>query len=130
RLVSSWSRVCPDLLWRSPGLVCWRLIEVGRRWRAGSMGHFVEVQFGDGAAQACESSLNFCRISEVGPHAPPDPGQSAGQGKALSQFGNYISVAVLLKKSECERQPLPARNKSDHIKEKDEQIICLACCGW
>lgn len=117
------------MLWKSPGLVCWRLIEGRRLWRAGSKRHFVEVQFGDGAAQACESSLNFCRIGEVGPHAPPDPGQSAGQGKVLSQFGNYISIAVLLKKSECERQPLPAWNKSDHIKQKDEQIIRLARCG-
>jgi len=65
-------------------------------------------------------------VGEIGAHAPPDPSQSARQIELLSELGDDFYIAVRFQKRHRKWQPLPARHNSDHVEQKNEQVVRLS----
>jgi hypothetical protein len=72
----------------------------------------------------------FCRIGEIRAHAPPNPSQPARKIELFSQFRNDFRVSVSFEERGREWDPLPARHTSDHIEQKNQQVIGLSRRRW
>jgi hypothetical protein len=74
--------------------------------------------------------FHSCGIGEVRAHAPPNPSQATRKIELFSQFANDFRVSVGLEERGREWDPLPARHSSDHVEQKNQQVIGLSRRRW